>query len=97
MEKPGCRAGRRRRAQLVFFELAAQGVAVDAEHLRGSGLVAVGAAQHAGEQRALDRVHDHGVERTGRLAVEVGKVAVEHLFDGALDVVGTHAAASAGS
>ena len=75
--------------KLVFGQFAAQRVAVDAEHLRGERLVAVGLAQDDFEHRALDVADNHVVDGAGLLAVEI----LEIVFQRAPDAVGDFAAA----
>src|SRR5687767_10361647 len=63
----------------VHPHLLAQRIAVDAEHLGGVGLVAAHAGQYAFQQRLLDAVYDHVVDRAGFFPVQVAKIAVDRL------------------
>src|SRR6185295_18336144 len=62
-EISACMAGALLLDELVLDELAAQGVAVDAEPFGGTALVALGVPHHGLEQRPLDDLQDHVVHR----------------------------------
>src|SRR5687767_1927460 len=57
--------------------LLAQGVAVDAEHRRRRALVAGRLAEHGLDQRPLDVLQHHVVDRGGLLAVHVPEIALQ--------------------
>src|SRR5690606_6351080 len=88
-------ARRRRLQQLMFGEFASQGIAIDAEHLRGGSLIAIGVAENELQHRSFDIGDHHFVDRGRFFAVEVAKI----LFERAMYALGhfirsTHAASS---
>src|SRR6188508_2026079 len=72
--------------ELVLDELAAQGVAIDAEPFGGAALVALGVLHHRLEQRPLDDLQDHVVHRRRLDAAKVAEVGLEAVPHAFLDV-----------
>ena len=58
---------------MVFGEFFAQGVAVDAEHLRGQRLVAARLGQHHFEHRLLDALQYHVIDRGRFFPIKVAR------------------------
>src|SRR5664279_5146808 len=87
-EISACMLGARSRSldELVLDQLAAQGVAVDAQPLGGAALVALGVFHHGFEQRPLDDAKNHVVHRRGRDAAQVPEVALQAVAHALLDV-----------
>src|SRR5213075_2162144 len=77
--------------QLLHF--LAQRVAVDAEHLRGERLVALGMPEHGLDHRLLDVLQDHVVDGGRLLAVHVLEVTLQLALHGVVQLVcAAHAA-----
>src|SRR5436190_22678286 len=66
--------------QLLHF--LPQRIAVDAQHLRGERLVALGVAEHGLDHRFLDVLQHHVVDRGGFLAFHVLEIALERALHG---------------
>ena len=75
-------------AQVVIVEFAAQGVAVDAQPLRGLALVAAGLAHDDLEQRTLHELHQHFVHGVRLLAVQITEEGFEVVAHAGVDGVG---------
>src|SRR5450755_1973642 len=73
--------------QLVLDELAAQGVAVDAQPFGGAALVAAGLLHDHLEHRPLDDAQDHFIHRRGLDAAQILEVALEVVADALFDVL----------
>src|SRR5947208_13048297 len=67
--------------ELVFDELAAQRVSVDAQPFRGLALVAVGVLHHHVEQRLLDGADHHLMHRVRLGAAQVLEIGLEAVPD----------------
>src|SRR5450631_1515431 len=65
--------------QPVLLQLLAEGIAVQAEQLRGAGLVALGLEHHDLEHRLLDGADHHVIDARRLLPVEVLEVLAHHL------------------
>jgi hypothetical protein len=76
--------------QPVFLQLLAQGVAIDAQHLRRVGLVALRAQHHHFEDRLLDGKDDHVVDVRCLLLAQVVEILFKTLLDDFLDTFFAH-------
>src|SRR6185295_3052895 len=72
--------GSRLDPQLLDF--LAQGIAVDAEHRRRGALVAFGLAEHRLDERPLNVLQHHVVDRGRLLAVHVAEIALQGALHG---------------
>src|SRR5574337_813940 len=83
--------------KLVVGQFAAQGVAVDPEHLGGGGLVASRQLQDEFQHGPLGVLHHHVVDGGRLFPVQIAEVLVQGADDGFGDLVlATHAASSSG-
>jgi hypothetical protein len=76
--------------QSVLLQLLAQGIAIDAQHLRRVGLVAVRAQHHDFEDRLLDSQDDHIVDVRRLLLAQVIEIFFKTLLDDFLDTFFAH-------
>src|SRR5712692_3059313 len=71
---------------LERLDLLSQGIAVDAEHLRGDGLIALGPVEHDLEHGPLDVLQHHVVDGARLCPVEVLEVPLQRPADAIRDL-----------
>jgi hypothetical protein len=76
--------------QSVLLQLLAQGIAIDAQHLRRVGLVALRAQHHDFKDRPLDSEDDHVVDVRRLLFAQVVEIFFKTFLDNFLDTFFTH-------
>ncbi len=81
--------GARSLDELVLHQLAAQGVAVDAEPFGRARLVAFGAQHDHFEHGSLHGVDNHVVHRVGLCPAQVMEVALQVVFDAVFEAPAT--------
>jgi hypothetical protein len=89
-ERPRPTVGAGALQQPVFLQFLAQGVAVNAQHLRRVGLVALRAQHHHLEDRLLDSEDDHVVNVRRLLFAQVVEIFFETFLDNFLDTFFAH-------
>lgn len=76
--------------QIVLLQFFAQGIAVNAQHVRRMRLVAVGTFHHCFQYRLFDSEYHHLIHIRWQLLAQIPEIFFQALFNDLLDIVFAH-------